>query len=225
MSGWPAYLLCITSSRPGYSPACIYNVTTCRVSSCLISHTYPEYAAKSTTTRAKPMSSGPNIKTYGNEQPSSHWGLLGPICDVFPRTHCFLAGTATGHISSCIRPLRGSMTYDYVCTACGHSWECEQRITEAPVRVCPHCRKPGAKRQISGGSGFILKGGGWYSDLYSSPREQTASSGDSKSDIKPESKSNAKSDSKPASSADSPTATGAGGAPAAAASAAANPPT
>src|SRR5690606_39669222 len=34
-----------------------------------------------------------------------------------------------------------------------------------------------AKRQISRGGGFILKGGGWYSDLYSS-----TSKSDSKSD-------------------------------------------
>ncbi len=60
------------------------------------------------------------------------------------------------------------MTYDYVCTACGHAWEAEQRISEAPLTDCPACASATAKRQISGGQGFILKGGGWYSDLYSS---------------------------------------------------------
>ncbi len=57
------------------------------------------------------------------------------------------------------------MTYDYVCTACAHVWEAEQRITEAPLTECPHCHAQKAKRQVSGGQGFILKGGGWYSDL------------------------------------------------------------
>ena len=60
------------------------------------------------------------------------------------------------------------MTYDYVCTACGHEWEAEQRISEAPLKTCPKCEAATAKRQISGGAGFILKGGGWYADLYSS---------------------------------------------------------
>jgi putative FmdB family regulatory protein len=62
------------------------------------------------------------------------------------------------------------MTYDYVCTACAQVWEAEQRITEAPLTECPHCHAQAAKRQVSGGQGFILKGGGWYSDLYSSAK-------------------------------------------------------
>jgi putative FmdB family regulatory protein len=58
------------------------------------------------------------------------------------------------------------MTYEYVCMACGHEWELEQRISAEPVKKCPACRKRAAKRQISGGAGFILKGGGWYADGY-----------------------------------------------------------
>jgi putative FmdB family regulatory protein len=60
------------------------------------------------------------------------------------------------------------MTYEYVCTACGHAWEAEQSISAAPLTDCPSCQAKSAKRQVSGGAGFILKGGGWYSDLYSS---------------------------------------------------------
>lgn len=62
------------------------------------------------------------------------------------------------------------MTYDYICTACGHVWEADQRITEPALTECPSCRGQTAKRQVSGGSGFILRGGGWYSDLYSSAK-------------------------------------------------------
>ena len=43
-------------------------------------------------------------------------------------------------------------------------------ITEPPLEVCPKCGKPTAQRLISAGTGFILKGGGWYSDLYSSAK-------------------------------------------------------
>jgi putative FmdB family regulatory protein len=59
-------------------------------------------------------------------------------------------------------------TYEYACAACGHQWEQVQRIVEAPVELCPECKKSTAHRLISGGTNFILKGGGWYSDLYSS---------------------------------------------------------
>lgn len=80
------------------------------------------------------------------------------------------------------------MTYEYACTACGHAWEAEQSISAAPLTECPHCHQANAKRQISGGAGFILKGGGWYADLYSSSGAAKAT---------PESSSSSTSDSKP----------------------------
>lgn len=57
--------------------------------------------------------------------------------------------------------------YDYACKACGHEFEREQRIHDAPVRKCPKCKKLQAKRLISRTS-FVLKGGGWFNDLYAS---------------------------------------------------------
>jgi putative FmdB family regulatory protein len=66
-------------------------------------------------------------------------------------------------------------TYDYACENCGHKWDVEQRMSEDPIRKCPKCGKLKAKRQITGGN-FILKGGGWYSDLYSSSSKSTRSS-------------------------------------------------
>jgi putative FmdB family regulatory protein len=59
-------------------------------------------------------------------------------------------------------------TYEYGCSSCGKEWEEMQRITAPPTEVCPKCGKPTAHRLISAGTNFILKGGGWYSDLYSS---------------------------------------------------------
>ena len=64
-------------------------------------------------------------------------------------------------------------TYDYSCDACGHEFERQQRITEKPLRKCPKCGKLKARRMIGGG-GFILKGGGWESDLYSGPSNRAA---------------------------------------------------
>jgi putative FmdB family regulatory protein len=59
-------------------------------------------------------------------------------------------------------------TYEYACDACGGAWEAEQRITDPPLKKCPTCGKSKARRQISGGGTFILKGGGWYADGYAS---------------------------------------------------------
>ena len=57
--------------------------------------------------------------------------------------------------------------YEYVCEKCGHEFEVSQRITEEPIKTCPSCRARRVKRLISQTS-FVLKGSGWYSDLYSS---------------------------------------------------------
>ena len=62
-------------------------------------------------------------------------------------------------------------TYEYICEACAHEWEASQSIKDDPLKTCPRCKKRKAKRQISMGAGFILKGGGWYSDLYASAKK------------------------------------------------------
>jgi len=73
------------------------------------------------------------------------------------------------------------MTYEYACGACGHEWEAEQSIRDAPLKKCPKCGKAQAKRQISKGAGFILKGGGWYADGYGSAGSASGSKSSSKS--------------------------------------------
>ncbi len=60
------------------------------------------------------------------------------------------------------------MTYEYECQACGHQWEAEQSIKDAALKRCASCGKDKAKRLVSGGTGFLLKGGGWYADGYGS---------------------------------------------------------
>jgi len=57
--------------------------------------------------------------------------------------------------------------YEYACGKCGHEFEAEQRIIEAPLKTCPRCHARKLKRLISQTS-FVLKGGGWYADLYAS---------------------------------------------------------
>ena len=67
------------------------------------------------------------------------------------------------------------MTYEYVCVACHHEWEVEQRISAKPIDTCPSCGLKTAKRQVSGGAGFILKGGGWYADGYAAKPQANGS--------------------------------------------------
>jgi len=52
-------------------------------------------------------------------------------------------------------------TYEYQCRKCGHRFERFQRMTDAPVRQCEKCRGR-VERLISGGSGIIFKGSGFY---------------------------------------------------------------
>jgi len=58
------------------------------------------------------------------------------------------------------------MTYEYKCEYCDHMWEEQHGISDEPVKVCPKCKKESAKRLISGGTSFVLKGGGWASSGY-----------------------------------------------------------
>ena len=93
-------------------------------------------------------------------------------------------------------------TYDYSCDNCGHEFEREQRITEKPLKKCPKCGKDKARRMIGGGN-FILKGGGWESDLYSGPSNRSKSTA-KKSDDSSSSSSTSSSSSKPDSSSSAP---------------------
>ena len=57
-------------------------------------------------------------------------------------------------------------TYSYRCAACNHTFDKVQRITEDAIKTCPSCGADAAARLITSGN-FMLKGGGWYGDLYS----------------------------------------------------------
>ncbi len=57
--------------------------------------------------------------------------------------------------------------YEYECEKCGTHAEYLQSMSEAPKSVCEKCG--GKLVRVISPSGFILKGGGWYKDLYSKP--------------------------------------------------------
>ncbi len=51
--------------------------------------------------------------------------------------------------------------YEYQCKNCGHDLEAMQKISDPPLRKCPHCGKSQLQRLMSAPV-FRLKGGGWY---------------------------------------------------------------
>jgi putative FmdB family regulatory protein len=71
--------------------------------------------------------------------------------------------------------------YEYACGACGNEFEAEQRITEKPLKTCPKCQSRQVKRLISQTS-FVLKGGGWYSDLYATRKGKSRDKTETASD-------------------------------------------
>jgi putative FmdB family regulatory protein len=51
-------------------------------------------------------------------------------------------------------------TYEYECPE-GHAFEKFQKMADKPRAKCPVCGKP-ATRKISGGSGLVFRGSGFY---------------------------------------------------------------
>lgn len=63
--------------------------------------------------------------------------------------------------------------YEYRCEQCGHECEKMQRMSDAPAKDCPACKKPGLKRLVSA-SRFQLKGQGWYvTDFRDKPKAES----------------------------------------------------
>lgn len=90
--------------------------------------------------------------------------------------------------------------YEYECQKCKKKTEYIQKFSDAPKKKCEHCG--GKLDKLISAAGFVLKGGGWYKDLYASQKPSASSKGsDSESaSAKPAETSETKSESKPAES-------------------------
>ncbi|PIE62327.1 MAG: FmdB family transcriptional regulator [Desulfobacter postgatei] len=81
--------------------------------------------------------------------------------------------------------------YEYQCSGCENVEEVFQKISDAPLEVCPRCN--GKLKKIISQSSFHLKGAGWYVTDYggtktgSTPKEHSSEKSE-----KPASKSDAK---------------------------------
>jgi len=88
--------------------------------------------------------------------------------------------------------------YEYRCEACGHQQEFLQKVSDAPLTVCPQCGKPALSKMLSA-AGFQLKGSGWYvTDFRNSGAKPAAKSEGAKGEAKPAAESKPAADSKPA---------------------------
>nr|WP_269839053.1 FmdB family zinc ribbon protein [Paucibacter sp. M5-1]MCZ7881302.1 zinc ribbon domain-containing protein [Paucibacter sp. M5-1] len=51
--------------------------------------------------------------------------------------------------------------YAYRCASCGHAKDVLQKMSDAPLSVCPACGAESFSKQVTA-AGFQLKGSGWY---------------------------------------------------------------
>ena len=51
--------------------------------------------------------------------------------------------------------------YAYKCGSCGHAKDVLQKMSDAPLTVCPACGAESFSKQLTA-AGFQLKGSGWY---------------------------------------------------------------
>lgn len=50
-------------------------------------------------------------------------------------------------------------TYEYQCKGCEHRFDEMQSFNDPVLTKCPKCKKKKLQRLISGGAGFIVRGG------------------------------------------------------------------
>lgn len=74
-------------------------------------------------------------------------------------------------------------TYEYECLSCGVHFDTFQKMSESPLDQCIEC-KGSVRRIVSGGSGLIFKGSGFYITDYAGGKGKAAAAETSKSESK-----------------------------------------
>lgn len=69
--------------------------------------------------------------------------------------------------------------YEYQCSECSHIEEAFQKISDAPLAVCPRCQ--GKLNKIISHSAFHLKGSGWYVTDYGGTKSRVDNTPDKSS--------------------------------------------
>ena len=63
--------------------------------------------------------------------------------------------------------------YAYKCESCGFAKDVLQKMSDAPLEICPACEKSTFKKQLTA-AGFQLKGSGWYATDFKGGGANTA---------------------------------------------------
>ena len=71
--------------------------------------------------------------------------------------------------------------YAYRCASCGHAKDVLQRLSDAPLSVCPACGAATFAKQVTA-AGFQLKGSGWYATDFKGGNSTKKPEGDGKTD-------------------------------------------
>ena len=87
--------------------------------------------------------------------------------------------------------------YEYVCEDCEQIIELLQKVGAACPSECNSCGKSDTMRKKVSQTSFQLKGGGWYSDLYSSTPQGDASKTETPTKAEKSSSESKKAESKP----------------------------
>ena len=77
--------------------------------------------------------------------------------------------------------------YEYQCKNCGHELEAMQKVSESPLKKCPHCGKSQLQRLMSAPV-FRLKGGGWYETDFKGDKDNQRNLADRPDDAPKETK-------------------------------------
>ncbi len=80
--------------------------------------------------------------------------------------------------------------YAYKCESCGHSMDALQKISDAPLSVCPACGQSTLHKQVTA-AGFQLKGSGWYATDFKGGATAAAAGAAVKTEAKTETKAQA----------------------------------
>jgi putative FmdB family regulatory protein len=75
--------------------------------------------------------------------------------------------------------------YEYECSQCHQTSDALQKVNDPPPETCPRCGAQHTLSRLVSRTSFVLKGGGWYADLYSSSKGKS-DAGESKPAAKPD---------------------------------------
>jgi putative FmdB family regulatory protein len=65
--------------------------------------------------------------------------------------------------------------YAYKCESCGFAKDVLQKMSDAPLDICPACAKASFRKQVTA-AGFQLKGSGWYATDFKGGNAATTAS-------------------------------------------------